>query len=1195
MQTDARSMSGRATPGVRTRAPVTRAPSCSIEALEPRLFLSRSITGTVFEDLNADGKRQHKEHLLRGVAVFLDLNGNGVADAGEPAAVTNKSGAFVFRKLAAGVYHVVQTPPAGDVPTLPAGGMAVVNLTKKHSAKLTFGDRAAPIVQKAPDTAPPAASLSAVAVGAPTTQPYQFSVLWTDATAVDPASFGDGNVIVSGSGGFSEPALLAALDSATPGLSRTAIYQIATPPGGWTTADNGTYTIVLQGGQVRDTLGNVNSSVSLGTFTVAIDPATPATPVLLPISDTGTSSSDAITSLNNASPARRLKFSVGHTTPGATVTLFADGAPIGTAIAASSTTVIATDGATALTDGPHSITAGQTPPGGLPSPQSSSLTLTVGATPPATALSAGPVTAAGGGSYTFTVTYSDNTAVAVASLDGNDVAVTGPHGFNRAATLVGLDGNTDATSRTATYSIPAPGGAWAASDNGVYTIALKGGQVSDIAGNAAAGKALGTFAVSIGLALSPAPGAPALLPGSDTGASNVDSITALDNSSPAAALQFTVPGTESGATVTLYVDGAAFAAVVSPGGTITLTTPGSALLTPGPHFITARQTIPGSSESADSTPIGIVVDTIAPTASSNPPAVSAAGATNYTFQVVYRDNLSLNVSTFGTGDVAVAGPNGFSVPATFISVNSQTNGMPRTVTYAITPPGGAWSAAASGGYTIQLQPGQAFDTAGNPAAAATIGNFTVNIPLPPSPAPAAPVLAAASDTGASAADGLTRLNNSSPAAALQFSVANTVAGATVTLFADGAPVGSGIAGGTTTLVTTNGSATLADGPHTFTARQTAPVEGPSSDSAGAVITIDTSLPAAIALQADNVTAGGAAAYSFTVTLGDNIALDTASFDNADVVISGPGNFTTPASLVTVDNAVNGAPRTATYQFTPPGGAWSAAGNGVYALTLQPGQIADTAGNLNAVQTLGTFTVAVPAPVSTAPGAPALAAGSDSGVSQSDGITNLNNSSPSMALQFVVPSTTPGATVTVYADGTPIGAAVAAAGSTSTTVTTTGAAPLSDGVHAITARQTSPGDAQSPDSPAAAITIDTTSPAASALNAPDVAAPSAGATSYTFTVTYSDATSINAATLGDHNLVVANSALAFSAAATLVSIDTPSNGSPRTATYQITPPGGSWSASANGTYTISLQPGTVADIAGNSAGASVLGTFTVALP
>ena len=54
-----------------------------------------------------------------------------------------------------------------------------------------------------------------------------------------------------------------------------------------------------------------------------------------------------------------------------------------------------------------------------------------------------------------------------------------------------------------------------------------------------------------------APGQPALLPATDSGVSNSDDITNFDNSTPAKMLQFSVPGTVVGNTVTIYADGIA--------------------------------------------------------------------------------------------------------------------------------------------------------------------------------------------------------------------------------------------------------------------------------------------------------------------------------------------------------------------------------------------------------------------------------------------------------------------------------------------------------------------------------------------------------------------------------------------------------------------------------------------------------------
>ena len=106
-----------------------------------------------------------------------------------------------------------------------------------------------------------------------------------------------------------------------------------------------------------------------------------------------------------------------------------------------------------------------------------------------------------------------------------------------------------------------------------------------------------------------------------------------------------------------------------------------------------------------------------------------------------------------------------------------------------------------------------------------VGQFTVSgtLPLPAATAaPGTPALLASSDTGVSNSDGVTQLNNGSPAKTIQFSVPNTINGATVSVYADGVAIGSAIATGNTTIVTTDGHTILTDGSHTITAVQTSP-------------------------------------------------------------------------------------------------------------------------------------------------------------------------------------------------------------------------------------------------------------------------------------------------------------------------------------------------------------------------------------
>lgn len=115
-------------------------------------------------------------------------------------------------------------------------------------------------------------------------------------------------------------------------------------------------------------------------------------------------------------------------------------------------------------------------------------------------------------------------------------------------------------------------------------------------------------------------------------------------------------------------------------------------------------------------------------------------------------------------------------------------------------------------------------------------------------------------------------------------------------------------------------------------------------------------------------------------------------------------------------------------------------------------------------------------VSATPGVPDLLDVSDSGISNSDDLTNRNNTS-GKELQFSVGSTVPGALVRIYADGVLIGSATATGATT--VVTTNGAVALANGARSITARQVEPGSLESADSSALTVTINATAPAAPA--------------------------------------------------------------------------------------------------------------------
>ncbi|HEX8915202.1 MAG TPA: DUF3466 family protein [Humisphaera sp.] len=107
-------------------------------------------------------------------------------------------------------------------------------------------------------------------------------------------------------------------------------------------------------------------------------------------------------------------------------------------------------------------------------------------TPPAGTVTVTPPVL-GGATLTVSVTYTDDDAVNVGSVDVNDVRVT-RDGDSTPLTVTGVtkSSNVNAASVTATYTLAAPGGTWDGADDGTYTAALRSSQVSDATGNFAA-------------------------------------------------------------------------------------------------------------------------------------------------------------------------------------------------------------------------------------------------------------------------------------------------------------------------------------------------------------------------------------------------------------------------------------------------------------------------------------------------------------------------------------------------------------------------------------------------------------------------------------------------------------------------------------------------------------------------------------
>ncbi|MEG3956438.1 Ig-like domain-containing protein, partial [Microcoleus sp. herbarium2] len=107
------------------------------------------------------------------------------------------------------------------------------------------------------------------------------------------------------------------------------------------------------------------------------------------------------------------------------------------------------------------------------------------------------ITVAGGTSQDFTVTFNDNSAIDVTTLDSSDFLINWSGG-SIPVNFVSVDTNTNGLTRTATYSFTPPGGSWNIADNNpIYSINLQGNEVKDTAGNPVDAISLGTFSVNI--------------------------------------------------------------------------------------------------------------------------------------------------------------------------------------------------------------------------------------------------------------------------------------------------------------------------------------------------------------------------------------------------------------------------------------------------------------------------------------------------------------------------------------------------------------------------------------------------------------------------------------------------------------------------------------------------------------------------
>ena len=380
--------------------------------------------------------------------------------------------------------------------------------------------------------------------------------------------------------------------------------------------------------------------------------------------------------------------------------------------------------------------------------------------------------------HTFSVTYTDNVAIQAEAIDASDVKVTAPDGVTvLSATLNDVvDIKGDGTVMKATYSVAAPGGNWG-SKRGGYQVEIGAGQVSDTSGNKIAAGVLGSFAVNpphnpsakevirieaedykagtngveyydfeaknFGGAYRPNEPVDIEVTGDTKGGNfNVGYIAAgetlaYDVNIPKAdnynlVLRVANPDTFS-KTIDAVIDGKTYTAQVGTTGDYQVYQDviiNNVNLSAGVKELSLKfQSKDYNLNYVELVPAEPVADTVAPTAKLNTTTLTQQTDSSAVadFTVTFADNSGINAATIDANDLTVTAPDGTALPVSLVGVDANSNGTPRTATYSIAAPGGTWDTADKGAYTVAVKAGQVSDTNGTKIAASVLGNFNLDV------------------------------------------------------------------------------------------------------------------------------------------------------------------------------------------------------------------------------------------------------------------------------------------------------------------------------------------------------------------------------------------------------------------------------------------------------------------------------------
>jgi uncharacterized delta-60 repeat protein len=613
-------------------------------------------------------------------------------------------------------------------------------------------------------------------------------------------------------------------------------------------------------------------------------------------------------------------------------------------------------------------------------------------------------------------------------------------------------------------------------------------------------------------------------------------------------------------------------------------------------------------------------DTTPPSADISVNNVTTAGGASHTISVTYSDASGIDAGTLGIDDIAVTrnGGGGERLAVTAFDPGSGTTS--RTVVYTFSALGGTWDAADNGSYSVSVNADAVKDSSpaanGNAADAAT---FSVNVAAP---ADTSPPVANISVNDILSPGGSTHTVTVvySDETAIGASSIGTgdiqvtknggggvqVSNATSQVSGDGKSVTA-----TYTLAAPGGTFDAADNGAYTVAIQPNEIRDAANNavaSASETFTINVSngdptdsTPPTAVITAGEVTTPGGATHTVSVVYTDDVQIQLSTISASNLTVTGPDGAA--LDVTSVSNAVsnNGKTVTATYTLAAPGGSFDLADNGTYTVSLKANAVSDSQGNFAAaassnfavnVATVGETggpTATISAPNITVPGG---ATQTITVIYADDGKVRANTIGIDDVVVSIGDIVLPVSGVTITSEN---------AGSQITAVYTV-AAPggawdtPDNGVYTITVPDGAVTDTQGKTNSAAigsftvdATVIDTAPPAVASITAPDITAE--GVTTQTIVATYTDDAGIDLNSIGTDDLVVTGplGALTVTVANIAASVDLKSV----TVSYTFAAPGGAFTASANGVYTITLAADAILDTAAKGVAAAAA-AFQVAI-